>query len=270
MNKIDQSEYYKEVASYYDDDARDFEQRYDENPVLQKIRNSFREVTERTPFKNILELGCGPGFDVEYFARKYPESIVYAIDISPEMIELTRKRCQMQGLENVKLAVGSAEDIEKVFSGQKFDMIYVYFGGLNTVFDLEKAARDLRLSCTDNATLVLTFVNRYYVTEIPLWLVKGRFGKAFERLRGNWRGYSDFRKIPSRVLSHKDIRKAFSSSFSIVYKRGYSILYPAWYRSHLLKPLSGKAELLWNVDERLSRTPFWNTGEYSLYEMEAL
>lgn len=268
MKKKRPIEYYKEVASYYDDDARDFEQRYDENPVLQRIRCSFREITERKPFQNILELGCGPGFDVEYFAETYPSSMVHAIDISPEMIELTRKRCEEKGLGNVKLAVGSAEDIKEAFNGQKFDLIYVYFGGLNTVFDLKRAAHDLRLNCAKDARMVLTFVNRYYITEIPLWLAKGRLDKAFERIRGEWRGYSDYRKIPSRVLSQKDIKKAFRTDFKITYKRGYSILYPAWYRSHLLGPLSGKAETLWKIDESLSKTPFWNTGEYSLYEFE--
>ncbi len=268
MNITKPTEYYKEVASYYDDDARDFEQRYDENPVLKRIRNSFREITERKSFQNILELGCGPGFDVEYFSRKYPESTVHAIDISPEMIELTKKRCEKLGLENVRLAVGSAEDIEEAFNGQKFDLIYVYFGGLNTVFDLGQAARDLKHNCTPDGRMILTFVNRYYLTEIPLWLVKGRFDRAFERVRNRWRGYSDHRKIPSRVLSYGDIRSAFTPEFNIVGKRGYSILYPAWYRSHLLKPLGSKAEMLWKADKKLSGTPFWNTGEYSLYEME--
>ena len=35
--------YYEEVGNYYDKDAVDFEQRYWKNPVLQRIRQSFRE-----------------------------------------------------------------------------------------------------------------------------------------------------------------------------------------------------------------------------------
>lgn len=259
--------YYQEVASYYDDDARDFEQRYEVNPVLQRIRGAFREITEREPFTHALEIGCGPGFDVEYFAATYPGRKVSAIDVSPGMIELAQRRCDAAGLTNVSLGVGSVEDIPQVFPGQKFDLLFVYFGGLNTVFDLRKAAADLREVCTPDARLVLTFVNRYYLTEIPLWLLMRRFDKAFERVTNRWRGYSDLRKIPSRPYSAGDIRRAFSPDFTIGYRRGFSLFYPAWYRSHLLPKLGSKAETLWKIDSVLAKTPLWNTGEYSLYEM---
>ena len=264
---FEKREYYEEVASYYDDDARDFEERYDENPVLQRIRESFRKITERESFTNALEIGCGPGFDVEYFAGKYPDRNIHAIDISPEMIQLARERCDAKGITNARFSVGSVEDISEAFAGKKFDMVYVYFGGLNTVFDLEKAAADIRAICTDDARLVLTFVNRYYITEIPLWLAKGRFDKSFERIIGKWNGYSDHRKIPSRVLSASDIKRAFGDHFRITQKRGYSLFYPAWYRSHLLGKLGSAAEKLWKFDRLISNTPFWNIGEYSLYEM---
>jgi len=262
-----QKEYYQEVASYYDEDARDFEQRYEENPVLQRIRNAFREITEEVPFESALEIGCGPGFDVEYFASKYPDREVYAIDISPRMVELAQKRCAERNLDNAHFAAGSVEDIPDLFPERQFDLIFVYFGGLNTVYDLREAARHIRRYCPPDARLVLTFVNRFYLTEIPLWLVKGRFGKAFQRITNRWKGYSDLREIPSRPCSAGDIRRAFGADFDIVGKRGFSLFYPAWYRSHLLPKLGSKAESLWNLDRFLSRTPFWNIGEYSLYEM---
>jgi ubiquinone/menaquinone biosynthesis C-methylase UbiE len=263
----DSGSYYREVASYYDDDARDFEQRYDENPVLQRIRKAFREITEKQPFTNALEIGCGPGFDVEYFAAKYPDRHIAALDVSPGMIDLARKRCTSAGLPNTSFGVGSVEDVPHLFPGKTFDLVYVYFGGLNTVFDLSAAAAAIREFVSDDARLVLTFVNRYYITEVPLWLITRRFDKAIERITGKWRGYSDHRKIPSRVCSSGDIRRAFGTHFQITGRRGFSVFYPAWYRSHLLRKLGRAGEVLWRTDELLSQTPFWNMGEYSLYEM---
>ncbi len=262
-----QKKYYQKVASYYDEDARDFEQRYEENPVLQRIRNAFRKITEEIPFECALEIGCGPGFDVEYFASKYPDRQFYAIDISPRMIELARKRCADSRLINTHCAAGTVEDVRELFPDREFDLVFVYFGGLNTVYDLREAARHIRSFCTPDARLVLTFVNRFYLTEIPLWLVKGRFGKAFERITNRWKGYSDFKEIPSRPCSAGDVRRAFSPDFDIVGKQGFSLFYSVWYRSHLLSGLGSKAEWLWNLDRFLSRTPFWNMGEYSLYDM---
>ena len=260
--------YYKEVADYYDDDARDFEQRYEENPVLQRIRTDFRRVTEQHTFNTALEIGCGPGFDVEYFAAEYPDKTIHAIDVSPGMISLARKRMEARNLTNTSLAVGSVEHLQEAFGDHRFDMVYVYFGGLNTVTDLSEAARLIALQCAPGATLVLTFVNRFYLTEIPLWIATGRFDKAFERVTNRWNGYSDKRKIPSRPYSAKDVKSAFSPVADIVSRRGYSLFYPAWYRSHLLKKLGGASEILWKTDELLSHSPFWNMGEYSLYVMK--
>ncbi len=259
--------YYSEVASYYDDDAADFEQRYEENPVLQKIRASFREITAREPFNHALEIGCGPGFDVEWAATNFPDSRIDAIDVSPAMIDLARRRIPGKTQQNVRLGVGSVEDIPSVFPDTRYDLIFVFFGGLNTVFDLKKAALDIKSCCSEDARLVLTFVNRYYLTEIPLWLATGRTDKALERIRAKWNGYSDHRKIPSRVYAASDIKKSFSPHFDITLKRGYSIFYPAWYRSHLLPKLGKASHYLWGLDRLLSKTPFWNIGEYSLYEL---
>ncbi|MEX2632928.1 MAG: class I SAM-dependent methyltransferase [Balneolales bacterium] len=263
-----ENDYYHEVSRYYDLDAVDFEQRYTENPVLQRIREAYRTVTDQYPFSNALEIGCGPGFDAIYFAKKYPSRTIYGIDVSPRMVELSHKNVQAEKLTNIHLAAGSVEDVTSQFPDVKYDLIYVFFGGLNTVYDLKKAANHIHSFCTEDATLVLTFVNRYYITEIPLWMMTGRFDKAFERIFNKWQGYSDQRKIPSKPYSRKDIINAFSDEFKITGHRGYSILYPAWYRSHLLKKLKGGAEWLWKIDNFIAKTPFRNTGEYSLYTMK--
>lgn len=263
----DEKSYYNEVADYYDEDAKSFEQRYEENRVLQKIRHSFRTVADRHPFDNALEIGCGPGFDVCYFAERNPESKVYGIDVSPEMVRLAEDNVKENNLSNTRLATGSVEDLHYLFPDTSFDLIYVFFGGLNTVYDLSLVASQIKNISGPGTRLVLTFVNRYYITEIPLWLAKGRTDKAFERVLGRWQGYSDNRKLPSNVFSAGDIRKAFKNHFKITETRGYSIFYPAWYRAHLLDKLGSVAEKLWRFDQLISRTPFWNIGEYSLYEM---
>jgi SAM-dependent methyltransferase len=269
MNKISSSEaYYKEVADYFDQDAIDFEKRYLVNPVLKRIRESFRNVTERYSFTNALEIGCGPGFDIVYFASKYPDRNIYGVDVSNGMVNLARENVAEGEFKNVHLATGSVENVSSLFPNQKFDLVYVYFGGLNTVYDLKNAAGHIRSFCSDDATLILTVVNRYYITEIPLWIIGGRFDKAFERILNKWRGYSDERKIPSRPYSKSDILNAFSENFDVKYSRGYSILYPAWYRSHLLKKIGKMADWFWKADQIISKTPIGNTGEYSLYAMK--
>ncbi len=265
---MERNRYYSRVADYFDKDASDFEDRYQQNPVLKKIRGSFRKVTEEHDFENGLEVGCGPGLDLVYFGKKYPSAQISGIDVSPGMVKIADQKIQDHALSNVSVRTGSVEDIEDLFPGQKFDMIYVYFGALNTVYDLKATAEHLRQSCTHDATLVLTFVNRFYLMDIPLFLLKGQFGKAFERITNKWKGYSPDKSLNSRCYSMADIRKAFSGAFSVQQHRGYSILFPAWYRyNHLHRMGTRWAERLWKWDKMINHTPFWNTGEYSLYVM---
>lgn len=266
---MEPNQYYHRVADYFDEDASDFEDRYRQNPILKKIRKSFREVTEAYTFQNVLEIGCGPGIDLIYFGKKFPSVQICGIDVSPGMVNIARQKVQEHKLPNVAAKTGSVEDIGNLFPEQKFDMVYVYFGALNTVYDLRRATEHLRQNCTPDATLVLTFVNRFYLMDIPLFLLKGQFGRAFERISNRWQGYSPDKSLNSRCYSARDIREVFSKDFQIKKKKGYSILYPAWYRHNHLKRMGTRwANRLWNWDEIINRTPFWNTGEYSLYVMK--
>lgn len=265
----DRNQYYNRVAEYFDIDATDFEDRYQENPVLKRLRQSFRRYTEQYSFRNALEVGCGPGIDLVYFGEKYPDRQFFGIDIAPGMVQAARKSISRHQLPNVRVETGSVEDIGSLFSDNKFDMIYVYFGALNTVYDLRKAAGHLRHCCSPDATLVLTFVNRYYLMDIPLFLMKGQVKRAFERVTNRWQGYSPDKSLNSRCYSAADIRNAFSHEFRMLDHRGYSILYPAWYRHNHLNHFGKKlSERLWKLDKQINRTPFWNTGEYSLYVLK--
>ena len=259
----EQKSYYGKVKSYYDEDSINFKQRGESNPLLNEIRTSFREESEGISFQNALEIGYGPGFDLVYFAQKHPESMVYGIDISPGMCEVANTAIREAGLNNCKAMVGSVEDLETLLPGVKFDFIYVYFGSLNTVEDLKKAASILKKHLRPEGQMVLTFVNKWYMLGILKPLLKLKFATAFRRLRKTWGGYSLQRFLPSKCYSPTQVRDAFSD-FEETGHRGYSILYPAWYE---FQKYSDKKELSkkWNWDLRLNKTFMWSWGEYTLF-----
>lgn len=260
--------YYKNVASHFDQDAQLFEQRYDENPILHRIRKEFRFYTELHYFDSALEIGCGPGIDVEYFASKYPDKKFVAIDVSPQMVRLVNQKVAENDFKNVRAISSTVEELEQYLGAEKFDMVYVYFGGLNTVTDLRKNALIIKKFLKPNGTLVLTCVNRYYVVDAIIRMLKLKFRSATARFRNKWPGYSPGRDLKSNVYSYKYIKKCFDPDFEIVQKRGYSLFYPPWYGARHLKNLGSIAEVLWKIDSILQKTPFWNTGEYSLYVMK--
>ncbi len=268
MQNMRNSDFYQRVAEYYDADANDFEMRYWINPVLQRIRQSFREEVKSNNFSNALEIGFGVGLDVCHFATIYPERKIYGIDISAKMLDYAKTKTI--NLKNVFLKKGISEELETLFPGIKFDHIYVFFGALNTVEDLRKTSSLLKNRMTDGGTMVLTFVNKWYIADILLLLIRLNPGKAFLRLKKNWGGYSNLKYLESRCFSPGDIRRAFGSDFIIRKKKGYSILYPAWYRTHLINRLGIRiSEILWKIDIVLNKTPFWCLGEYTLYSFIA-
>lgn len=265
---MQQSEsYYKEVGAYYDEDAPLFEKRYWANETLQAIRTSFREETECFSFTNALEIGFGPGVDLVYFAGKYPERQIYGIDVSEGMCREAEKQLKKGHCNNVTVKTGSVEDIERLFPGKKFDMIYVYFGALNTVADLKHAANCLEPVLNANGKIVITVINKWYWAGILLPLLKLRFSVAFRRLKTTWGGYAPTRYLESKCYTPKDIREAFDK-FRIIRKRGYSITYPAWYQDSLRKKMGRFSGILWKLDKFLNYTPFWSKGEYTLFAME--
>jgi ubiquinone/menaquinone biosynthesis C-methylase UbiE len=257
-------EYYPEVESYYDDDAGDFDRRYWENPVLQKMRQSFREEVKRHRFTAMLEIGYGTGLDMIHFGQTHPNAKVYGVDISAEMCRLTQERVKSKGLENVFAAKGSVEDINRIFPDQQYDMIYVFFGALNTVEDLRQSSLILQELLLPGGIMVLTFVNKYYIAGMVLEMMKLRFSNAFARLRKFWGGYSPVKKLPSRCYSPSQIRETFRE-MKLLRRRGFCIKHPAWYYHGLNQKLKRMSPLFWKFDLWLNHTTFWKFGEYTLF-----
>lgn len=262
---MQKTDYYQGVQTYYDEDALlGFEDRAAGNQSLARIRNDFREITCRYPFSRALEIGCGPGFDAAWFAAGYPEREFTAVDISPAMTGLTRARLDRAELTNAKVVTTDERQLTALFGEGSFDLVYVFFGALNTVEDLDAAAEEIRTVLSPGGIAVLTFVNKWYLRELLVQVVRFRWKTAFARLGKTWGGYSVTRHLPSHCYSPARIRRAFSR-FSLLARKGYSITYPPWYNDHKIRENPDRAERLWNLDQRLQNTMLWSVGEYTLF-----
>lgn len=258
-------EFYQSVSAYYDKDAdMNFEARAEVNPLLGRIRDDFRAVTVKYPFSNILEIGCGPGFDVAWFAASYPDIKVTGIDISENMVQLAQKRIVGQGLSNAKVLQADERDMLRQFGPGSFDMVLVYFGALNTVANLSAAADQIHKLLSSGGHAVLTFVNKWYWREMFVQVLKLNFKIAFARLKKEWGGYSTDRHLPSRCYSPSEIKSAFKH-FQLLEKKGYSIFYPAWYNYRKWLSKLQETDRLWRKDESLQNTFLWSKGEYTLF-----
>jgi SAM-dependent methyltransferase len=257
--------YHEVVSDYYDKDANlGFENRAGENPLLERIRNDFRRITVRYSFHHVLEIGCGPGFDVAWFAEQYPEAQITGVDISAEMVQLASTRIHKKGLNNAKVLRCDERELTAHFTSGQFDLIYVYFGALNTVTDLGKTALTIEKLLKPQGHAVLTFVNKWYLREMIVQMIKINFKQAFARIRKIWGGYSPERYLPSRCYSPRQVKRSFKN-LQLIEKQGYSIFFPAWY--NFKKALGDPARLdrLWRFDKKLQKTCLWSKGEYTLF-----
>jgi SAM-dependent methyltransferase len=186
------------------------------------------------------------------------------------MVAHAAQKVQDFGLPNARVELGTAEALDEVFPHVQFDHIYVFFGALNTVTDLAQVAGNLRRRLKPGGTMVLTFVNKWYAADMLANLARFRFRRAFKRLHRVWGGYSDTHHLDSRCFSPREIRRAFGRDFRITGRKGYSIVYPAWYQLNWIRRYGQKlCSLLWDTDQVLNLTPAWSLGEYALYCFEA-
>ena len=260
--------YHSTVSAYYDEDASlGFEERAGENPILDRIRKDFRRISAKYSFKNVLEIGCGPGFDVAWFASEYPESKITGIDISAEMVRLAGERIKKAGLTNANVLKCHDAELFDHFSAGSFDLIYVYFGALNTVSDLAATAGDIEKLLKPGGHAVLTFVNKWYLREMLVQLLKLNIKGAFARLNKIWGGYSPDRYLPSTCYSACQVKKAFKG-MQILERSGYSITFPAWYNFKKAMSNPARMDRLWKIDRKLQHTCFWSYGEYTLFVLK--
>jgi SAM-dependent methyltransferase len=255
------------VASYYDAFADVAEERYTSNPVLARVRQGFRTAVERYPAEAMLDLGCGPGTDIAYFAQQYPRRRYRGIDLSQRMVEAAR--ANLRALPGVRIERGRIADAPRVLPGERFEVVYSFFGPLNTEPDLRSAVQSLRSLLAPGGVAVLTFVSRVYAIDSALHLLRGRPRRAAARLANQWTGYTEQRPLAAHLYFPRQLEQIFGTSFYVERREGFSILYPAWYRAARFRAGGSLLRTLWLGDRALNRTPLWSVGEHLLYVFRA-
>jgi SAM-dependent methyltransferase len=252
----------RDTATYYDAFAETAEERYGSNHVLVRVREAFRRAVERYPACSVLDLGCGPGTDLAWFAERYPRRRYAGIDVSPRMVALARAKLVGRG---VRVERGCAEDIPQLFPGEQFDVVYSFFGPLNTEPNLDRGVAALAQVVAPSGVLVLTFVNRTYVVDAAWNLLRARPGRATARLTNRWRGYATQNSLRASLYFPSGIERRFASAFQVERREGFSIVYPAWYYAARFDEHGVLVRALWIADRALNRTPLWSAGEHLLY-----
>lgn len=80
---------------------------------LDGIRDASLEHLNLKPGESVLDLGCGTGISFERLHRCVgPEGRIVGLELSPEMLDLARRRVELNGWKNVTLIHGDANAVD--------------------------------------------------------------------------------------------------------------------------------------------------------------
>ena len=181
---LTEQEHFRRVLAFHNKDAEEYSKvRYGFNSITQVgyiIRRSIACEMLSGIKGNLLDVGCGPGTFIE--AMKSSERTIYAIDLSPKMVEKA-KRNSSEETDRFKFAVSNICDLgirSSIFDG------VICIGVLGYIPDLSKPLIELRRVMKPGAIGVLQISNSMSIKEklYERWIPKLKVKLGIKRKSG--------------------------------------------------------------------------------------
>jgi predicted O-methyltransferase YrrM len=81
------------------------------------------KISTFSPVSSILEIGCNCGPNLYLLAKKFPDAEIRGADINPVAVQKGNEWLAREGISNVKLSVGRADDLGE-FQDRAFDIVF--------------------------------------------------------------------------------------------------------------------------------------------------
>jgi len=162
---------------------------------------------ERWRGKKVLEIGCGIGTDTVNFARH--GASVTAVDLSPQSLELARRRVEVYGLQDqVRFYSGSAEELSSFVPVEAYDLIYS-FGVIHHTPHPERVVQQMRQYAKPGTVVKLMVYYR------PSW-------KVFWILLGYGKG--QFWRLKELVAKHSEAQTGCPVTYTYTRNEGRALI----------------------------------------------
>lgn len=187
----------------FDAYAADYQHKFNENFLGKYQRTRLHEEIAPflTPGQKILDVGCGPGSDFQFYHSQ--GVAVEALDISPAMVDLATQKAEALGLD----ATVHCQDFQTFTSSESYSFIILNFGVINAIVDLQTALKKLDKMLAENGTLVIVSMPPFHLFSLLGFLRQGKFREAFQRMNGRYAVLPDGFRF--RYYRQKDFRKFF-------------------------------------------------------------
>lgn len=193
----------------FDSIAKDYDRDFTNSLIGRMQRSRVRHFVKKTIGKqkiSVLEINCGTGEDAIWFQAN-GHSII-ATDISRTMINVAKKKTP-----DIDFRACGFNELAQTFEGQKFDLIFSNFGGLNCIDrnELEQMQLTFNALLNENAWLIVVFIAQKSWIEQCYFRWKGQPEKSNRRMQ------VDQAVLTSSVFQNtwcyavKDLEEIFSS-----------------------------------------------------------
>ncbi len=236
----------------FDSYAADYDDHFTNSSIGQAQRRQvwqFLKPFLATP-KRILEVNCGTGTDALRLAKLGHE--VVATDASAEMIGVSRAKIKAEKQPlNLHFQQAAFLDLEAEFSGEKFDLIFSNFGGLNCLSG--DKTKELAVIFSDllkpNGYLFLVYMSKNCGWERAYYHLKGEKKQATRRRQGPLKVPVGESEVEVWYYSPGELAQSYVSHFNIQEQHPIGLLVPPSYLEHYF----AKRRHLLNLLERMDR-----------------
>ncbi len=250
------------------------------NPILTYMRNVVRQqvLSVVKPGVKMLELNAGTGLDAVFFAEHGLQ--VHATDNATGMIEQINQKINSLELNSplsfgeglgvrtkLKATKCSFENLE-ILSGNKYDIIFSNFGGLNCTDKLGDVIKQFAPILNPNAHVVLVIMPPVCPWEM-LFALKLNFKLAFRRFNKNGAESNvEGVQFKSWYYSPKQVVKFFGNNYEVVSIQSLGLFYPPPYLEYFPKKFPRLFSVLTKMDEIFgNKFPFKNWGDHFVLTM---
>ena len=199
--------------------------------------------------KKILEINCGTGEDAIWLAQQNFK--VTATDISPKMIEIAKSKLTF---DNLNFITADIKNIAPIFEGQKFDLIFSNFGGLNCLSgsELEQFFKNAKSILSEKGKMVLVIMPKNTLWEQFYFLAKARFSSVSRRKKEVVFADVNGEKVPTYYHNPKDIVNLAKDDFDLVVQKPIGFFVPPSYLEPAFKNKKGLLKILDSMENWIS------------------
>ncbi len=172
---------------------------YDKYAQIQKVlAKKLQRYLPEGAVSNVLDIGCGTGNLTKILKEKYRNSHITAIDISPQMVEIAKKKIN----DNVEFIVGDAEEYE---DKKEYDVI-ASNATMQWFYNLEKTLSKYKKMLSKDGAVIFSIFGPLTYHELA-WVMEDVTNKKLVINSKKFLGRTEIEKILKKHFTKYEIKE---------------------------------------------------------------